>query len=166
MSKEEKAQAISLILDQHRVVVDYRKAKVNDKVSVELVHNMAKMGMSMTMIAGCFGISLRTFKRRMIDLSQLKEAFYAGRAEGIGRVQDTAYALAKSGIDPQTTRWFLDKFGGDIEREALALDEEESNIIDVSSNKTGPMTQEELKKIVGEALNNDPMLRPDPDEIP
>lgn len=158
-----KPLALTDILDQHKVKLDVktRVNRMDDEYSSELVKNMAEMGMTMTMMAGCFGVSLRTFKRRLNDFPEIREAFYAGRAKGITGVQNTAFALAKTGLDPMTTRWYLDKYGGAMETDVEAMDQEESDIIDISSNKSGPMTQEELKTIVGEAFREDPMLKED-----
>lgn len=164
MAKEngEKAELILGLIEQKRL--KWGKNTLQDEMSQEILFNMAKMGMSNPVIAASFGMGVRTLQRRIKEYPEVRDAINKGRREGLGIVMNTAFALASTGLDPATTRWFVDKYSSAMETEADKYDEEESNIIDVSSNKSGPMTQDELKKIVGETFKSDPMLREDDEE--
>ena len=74
----------------------------------------------------------------------------------------TAYSLAKSGLDPVTTRWYAERAEAVISKENNR--EEDSsleNVIDVEAVKSGSVKDDEVKKFIGEAYAKDPMLGDD-----
>lgn len=136
------------------------KETFTDEKTLAVVKSLAKRGFTQTAIAQVFGMSQRTFARRLESNSHLAEAFQTGRKEGLGELMNTAYALGVSGMDPQTTRYMIDKMEKAIEHENQMMQRhEDENTIDTTARPTGALKPEEIKAIVKEAYENDPMLK-------
>ena len=134
-----------------------------DEKTLAVVKNLAERGFNQTMIAQAFGMSQRTFARRLESNSHLREAYYSSKKKGLANLMNTAYVLGTSGLDPQMTRYMIDKIERDAGRENQKVEDDES-AIDVASRPTGSLKPEEIKAIVKDAYEMDPMLKDDDED--
>lgn len=158
--RQDKSELLALSVQHEKQKRGWGRPLAHDALDNDLgltvVKNLASCGMSQRRIAAILGMSWGALKRRFKSHPPLYEAYKQGKVQAHLEVQQTAYALAVSGMDPGTTRWMSDK----LDKEVEALEEKEEDIIDVTP-QSGPMTRGEIEDRLQKAYEKDPMLRPD-----
>lgn len=135
-------------------------SSLDDDTAKTVVYNLGRAGMTQAHVATIFGMSRRTFQRRLYENSELFDAYRRGLAEALKDVSDTAFTLASSGKDPTTTRWWMERMGDQVVKEIEESEQIEDEVIDVTPQNKGPMRRKEIL----EHLERDPMLKEDEDE--
>jgi hypothetical protein len=70
------------------------------------IKGMAAMGLTQRQIADIKSISVDTLRKHAYN------EWRQGKSMGIGKVIETGYKMATSGLCPQMTRFFIDRQGG------------------------------------------------------
>jgi hypothetical protein len=80
-------------------------------LSVERLHELARIGLSLKQIAASVGLSSRRLCERLAAEPELRQAIDAGRAESI-EVFSTALFLKAMAGNVSAMKWYLQRYGG------------------------------------------------------
>jgi len=81
------------------------------KIDPDKVAELSSIGLSIREIAGYFGLSEDTFKRRRNEHPELDEAIQRGRSQGVSEVATALKRRAVEDCDPQAMKLYLQSLG-------------------------------------------------------
>lgn len=87
--------------------------KPSKNLDLDKIRALASLGLDYSELAGCLGISAKTFSRRRADNPEIEDAIIAGRGQGVADVAESLKARAIAG-DPAACKIYLQALGANF----------------------------------------------------
>lgn len=91
--------------------------KTSKNLDLDKIRALASLGLDYSELAGCLGISAKTFSRRRQENPEIEDAIIAGRGQGVADVAESLKARAIAG-DPAACKIYLQALGANFGKKA------------------------------------------------
>lgn len=132
--------------------------KLDTKVALAAIENLAGLGMKLPDIGTLLGVSRSTMYLQSKDNEKVKEALAKGKAKAIAKVAQTSFEMASSGKYPDMTKFWLKCQAGWEDKQTINITPSYSEENKVHGNLLEDLSDAELE-VFEKILLKDKLLK-------